>query len=117
MPPRAFPYPLRVGIDICHIPRIHSLLTRKADKIHPLNQFLTRVLTWPERQYFWDRFGDRDKIYEQNLGPVARFLAGRQVFNTAIVFVVADPAIDGLRKRLAAKHATTSEQRGASSIS
>ncbi|KAF2650397.1 hypothetical protein K491DRAFT_608859 [Lophiostoma macrostomum CBS 122681] len=79
MPLRAFPYPLRVGTDICHIPRIRAILTARIGdtekKTRPLAQFLSKVLTWPERDYFWHRFDSPTKAYE-DLDRVSRYLAG-----------------------------------------
>jgi len=81
MPPRAFPFALHVGTDLCHIPRIRAVLERKVSRkggeaTKPLSQFLSRLLTWPERQYFWSRFKDDEFAYE-NLDSVAQYLAGR----------------------------------------
>lgn len=78
MPPRPFPFPLRVGIDLCSVTRIRSVITRKVNgnKGPPLNAFLQRVLTHPERSYFRERFGTDDDVF-RNLENVARFLAGR----------------------------------------
>lgn len=82
MPPRAFPYPFKLGIDICHIPRVKSILLRNVDKgekqTRPLSRFLSKVLTWPERQYFWDRFKDHDAAYK-DISKVSQYLAGRYV--------------------------------------
>jgi holo-[acyl-carrier protein] synthase len=79
MAPRAFPYALKVGTDICYIPRIKSLLSKNAGterETQPLSQFLTKVLTWPERQYFFDRFGTIDSAYS-NINGTSQYLAGR----------------------------------------
>lgn len=77
MPPRPFPFPLRVGTDICSIARLHQILTPKPkSEVLPLQRFLPKLLTWPERQYFWGRFKSPDYAY-QNLSSVTQFLAGR----------------------------------------
>jgi holo-[acyl-carrier protein] synthase len=80
MPPRAFPYLLKLGTDICHIPRVKSILTRNVKKgekgTTQLSSFLSRVLTWPERQYFWDRFRDQETAYK-DIDKVSQYLAGR----------------------------------------
>ncbi|KAJ4291615.1 hypothetical protein N0V90_009510 [Kalmusia sp. IMI 367209] len=78
MPPRPFPFPLRVGTDICSIARIHKLLSPKplSPVNSPLRQFLPKLLTWPEQQYFWHRFKDVNNA-EYELNKVSQFLAGR----------------------------------------
>ncbi|KAL6710897.1 hypothetical protein ACN47E_006772 [Coniothyrium glycines] len=78
MPLRPFPYPFRVGTDICHIPRIRSLITRgkSDDSSQMLDRFLKRVLTGPERDYFHARFETGVKKTLQ-YDTIARFLAGR----------------------------------------
>lgn len=80
MPPRPFPYHLRLGIDICYIPRIKAILTRNVEKgakdAQSLSRFLSKVLTWPERQYFWDRFKDTEAAY-RDINNVSQYLAGR----------------------------------------
>jgi holo-[acyl-carrier protein] synthase len=70
-----------VGTDLCHIPRIRALLEKNIgntakDDVKPLSQFLSKLLTWPERQYFWARFTDSESAYA-NMDKVAQFLAGR----------------------------------------
>lgn len=81
MPPRAFPFPLKVGTDFCHIPRIRKILTKNigngAAETQPLLNFLVKVLTWPERQYFWDRFKGDEEVAYRNLDKVSTYLAGR----------------------------------------
>ncbi|KAF2684375.1 hypothetical protein K458DRAFT_388842 [Lentithecium fluviatile CBS 122367] len=42
----------------------------------PLNRFLPKLLTWPERQYFWERFVSVE-YSQNNLDAVSNFLAGR----------------------------------------
>ncbi|KAF2475629.1 uncharacterized protein BDR25DRAFT_339686 [Lindgomyces ingoldianus] len=80
MPPRPFPYPLKVGIDVCYIARIRDILTKNVGKevneSKPLSQFLSKVMTWPERQFFWDRFKDNESAYK-DINKVAQYLAGR----------------------------------------
>ncbi|EUC36152.1 hypothetical protein COCCADRAFT_88989 [Bipolaris zeicola 26-R-13] len=78
MPPRAFPFPFRVGTDICSISRIRNVITRRndGDPLRPLHQFLKRVLTSHEQQYFWQRFASADDILTKT-DAVATFLAGR----------------------------------------
>ncbi|KAF2995076.1 hypothetical protein E8E13_002848 [Curvularia kusanoi] len=78
MPPRPFPFPLRIGTDICHIPRMRKLITGKdnGDKGRLINALLRRILTHPERVYFRNRFGSNEAIYA-DINPAAKFLAGR----------------------------------------
>ncbi|KAI8938378.1 hypothetical protein NX059_004273 [Plenodomus lindquistii] len=79
MPPRPFPLPLHIGNDICSISRIRKLITRnRGDTVvhNALNSFLLRILTPPEVQIFWKRFGRRRDI-SQKTDAVAQYLAGR----------------------------------------
>ena len=80
MPPRAFPYPLRLGTDICHVPRIKSILTAniggRGKDTSPLYRFLSKIFTWPERKYFLERFHSIEKAYE-DIDNVSQYLAGR----------------------------------------
>ncbi|KAF2242920.1 hypothetical protein BU26DRAFT_523914 [Trematosphaeria pertusa] len=81
MPPRPFPFALRVGTDICSIARVQKLMTAPSRhfpqrKGWHLHRFLARLLTWPERQYFWERYKDTDNVLSE-LHAVAPFLAGR----------------------------------------
>jgi holo-[acyl-carrier protein] synthase len=77
MPLRPFPFPLRVGTDICSIARIRKLLTPKAAASSPpLVRFLPKLLTWPERRYFWERFASVENA-QKELDAVSHFLAGR----------------------------------------
>ncbi|KAF1940422.1 hypothetical protein EJ02DRAFT_379791 [Clathrospora elynae] len=78
MPPRPFPFPFRVGTDLCKVSRVHAIITRHSPSapLRPLRQFLHRILTDQERQYFWTRFGSSDQILTQ-AAAVSQFLAGR----------------------------------------
>jgi hypothetical protein len=83
MPPRPFPFPFRVGTDICSAARVRALITKhnKEYPLNPLIQFLKRTLTDPERLHFWDRFTKkipREEILSQ-ANAVSVFLAGRCV--------------------------------------
>lgn len=82
MPPRPFPFPLRVGTDICSVSRIHGIIA-PAEKlaIPRLERFLPKFLTWPERQYFWGRFDLTDPSSKHALA-VSQFIAGRYAFVT-----------------------------------
>lgn len=97
MPLRPFPYPFRVGIDICHIPRIRQIVTRdtlRAPDSPPTPtsffRLLNHVLTAPEQHQFWRRWKCSDEIFtgkSKNLkiGEVARWLAGRWAAKEAVV--------------------------------
>ncbi|USP74676.1 hypothetical protein yc1106_01950 [Curvularia clavata] len=78
MPPRAFPFPFRVGTDICSVSRIQGVITRRndGDALRPLRQFLKRILTDHEQQYFWQRFAPAEDILTKT-DAVSAFLAGR----------------------------------------
>jgi holo-[acyl-carrier protein] synthase len=78
MPFRPFPYALRVGTDICNVARVRQMLVRKGDSLTYLGKFTKRVLTVPERIYFWQRFGPSRDI-PTKLDAVSEFLAGRCV--------------------------------------
>ncbi|KAF2877423.1 hypothetical protein BDV95DRAFT_601821 [Massariosphaeria phaeospora] len=79
MPVRRFPFPLRVGTDICSVNRIRDILLKnqgKENERRPLHQFLTKLLTWPERQYFWERF-KTDELAFKDIKRTSEYLAGR----------------------------------------
>ncbi|OAL03388.1 hypothetical protein IQ06DRAFT_302387 [Phaeosphaeriaceae sp. SRC1lsM3a] len=82
MPPRPFPYTLRVGTDICNVSRIRRLVAREGDR-HYLEKFTRRILTAPERTYFWQRFGPSHDV-DSRLDVVSNFLAGRFAAKEAI---------------------------------
>ncbi|KAH8709987.1 hypothetical protein GQ44DRAFT_454371 [Phaeosphaeriaceae sp. PMI808] len=83
MPPRPFPYPFQVGTDICSIARVKNLLAQQSKGLPQVDRFLRRVLTPPERVYFWHRFGPRPEIFTK-LDSVSEFLAGRFAAKEAI---------------------------------
>ncbi|EKG08871.1 4'-phosphopantetheinyl transferase, partial [Macrophomina phaseolina MS6] len=67
---------MRIGTDLCHIPRMRNLLTEDATKKrNPYQAFLTKFLTFPERAYFRRRFG-HDTSLHSNPNAAAQFLAG-----------------------------------------
>lgn len=77
MPIRPFPVPLRVGVDVCNISRIRRIIAHNESvSSDRLERFLKRILTKPERLYFWDRFGPACRIGEKH-GTVSEYLAGR----------------------------------------
>jgi holo-[acyl-carrier protein] synthase len=98
MPLRPFPYALRVGTDICNVARVRQMLARKGDNLTYLGKFTRRVLTIPERVYFWQRFGPSRDI-STKLDAVSEFLAGR------FVAIQCASAIFSHSRRFAAKEA------------
>jgi hypothetical protein len=80
------------------------LLARKGDTLLYLRKFTKRVLTEPERAYFFNRFGPKDKI-ETNLENVSEFLAGRLVkhFSHRISRLI---HTDSRPKKQSVRHAT-----------
>ncbi|KAF2141403.1 uncharacterized protein K452DRAFT_309171 [Aplosporella prunicola CBS 121167] len=70
MPPRPFPYPFHVGIDICSIPRIRRLMTSKSSHadIDPnkFRRFLFRLFSFPEILDFSDKHPD---LFNPDLAP------------------------------------------------
>ena len=84
MPIRPFPLPFRVGVDICHVPRILRLLTKDVgrarraslpgrDDIVLNHRFLDHLFTPHEKKNFetlsLPKFPD--------LGSISRHIAGR----------------------------------------
>ncbi|KAF1925262.1 uncharacterized protein M421DRAFT_424065 [Didymella exigua CBS 183.55] len=78
MPLRPFPHPFRIGTDLCHVKRIAQIIKAKenGNAGRPLEQFLSKILTHPERAYFRRRFGSNQAV-SRNLQNVSHFLAGR----------------------------------------
>lgn len=85
MPPRPFPFPFRVGNDICNTQRIYNIVFKgtaaPSSERSSLNRFVPKLLTWPEQQYFYHRFRKRLEGYGSELDEdrkkIAAFLAGR----------------------------------------
>ncbi|KAL1996422.1 hypothetical protein VTN49DRAFT_187 [Thermomyces lanuginosus] len=89
MKPLPFPYPLNIGTDIVHLPRILRLITRPAKTTSStsssaqqqnLHRFVRRILCEQEQEDFRRRFG-LQKHGEQSpiavTTDMARWLAGR----------------------------------------
>ncbi|EKG17391.1 hypothetical protein MPH_05459, partial [Macrophomina phaseolina MS6] len=91
MPPRPFPLPYSIGVDICSIQRIKSLLQRPrtqpsslppSSSLPRLHPFLTRVFSFREILLFSHRFkgllhepaADHDPAI---VSSATRYLAGR----------------------------------------
>lgn len=93
MPPRPFPRPYNVGIDICNINRIKRLLQRRPGPKPPptpkwavpqLHHFLARSFSFREILLFSLRPGFIDLLHKPNakhddlvLTSAFRYLAGR----------------------------------------
>ncbi|KAK3080022.1 hypothetical protein LTS18_003329 [Coniosporium uncinatum] len=102
MPPRPFPLPLRIGTDICHIPRIHRLITaevRLSTSAFPRSLFklLNRLLTSHEHADFWARWSRPSLssdafVYGSNRSEwmaIARYMAGRWAAKEAVIMTFA----------------------------
>lgn len=78
-PLRAFPFPLNIGTDICHIARIYDILvTPKAGR------FVGRILTEGERRHAATRLAalsakalTGDGVRDPEVWKTAAFVAGR----------------------------------------
>ena len=88
MPPRPFPFPLRIGTDICYLPRIRNFFRIDSHSKNggSFEGFLKRILTHPERVHFRHRFGTNQKMISSDITPVAKFLAGRFAISEAVVY-------------------------------
>ncbi|KAI9812423.1 MAG: hypothetical protein M1827_004654 [Pycnora praestabilis] len=76
MPPKPFPYPLGVGIDICHIPRIRRLITKDNGKY--LDQFARRIFNSYEWEHFQVKLEDaKNASHKDYMDGIAQWLAGR----------------------------------------
>lgn len=82
---RAFPLPLGVGTDICHIPRIYKILSGPESA-----RFIKKVMTDDERKDPWLLwvFRPREKtsgdLHDTLLWKAAAFLAGRFAAKEAV---------------------------------
>ena len=79
MPPRPFPFPLNIGIDIIHVKRIRDIWLRGEGKPSHSHRFLRRFLTPGEVLEFQTRFGHVSTHRGAELDVVCRHLAGRCV--------------------------------------
>ncbi|KAI9844802.1 MAG: hypothetical protein M1837_005220 [Sclerophora amabilis] len=86
MPPKPFPFPVSIGIDICHIPRIREIITKDENK--RLDRFTRRIFNTSERpdaQKLIDRYHRTRRREEQSVEAhrnttllrLAEWLAGR----------------------------------------
>jgi hypothetical protein len=109
MPPRLFPFPLLVGTDICHVPRIRKLCKAISygNSGGAFDRFLRRILTHPERVYFRHRFGTNQDILSSDISPIANFLAGRYAIIVAVELFTAHNMLDLQQKKHAAKPVIT----------
>ncbi|KAH7047493.1 hypothetical protein B0J12DRAFT_667156 [Macrophomina phaseolina] len=102
MPPRPFPLPYSIGVDICSIQRIKSLLQRPrtqpsslppSSSLPRLHPFLTRVFSFREILLFSHRFkgllhepaADHDPAI---VSSATRYLAGRFAAKEAVIKAV-----------------------------
>lgn len=53
MPPKPFPYPIGVGVDICHIPRLYNIVGKPDDYITRWAKKIFTRLEWPQ---LWQKF-------------------------------------------------------------
>ncbi|OCL05498.1 hypothetical protein AOQ84DRAFT_441436 [Glonium stellatum] len=95
MPIRPFPHPLRVGSDICHVPRIVKIITNGVDGPNPprspvpLNRFLARIFTPEERAMYAKRWNSsKDNMSRHATLQIARHLAGRWAAKEAVIKAV-----------------------------
>ncbi|KAL1635980.1 hypothetical protein SLS56_001332 [Neofusicoccum ribis] len=100
MPPRPFPYPCSVGVDICSIQRVKSLVQRRPRHAQPestslpqLHPFLARVFSFHEILLFNLRF--KTLLHEPATGhdpalvtSAVRYLAGRFAAKEAVIKAV-----------------------------
>lgn len=87
MPPRPFPFPLRVGTDITSITRIRDAITR-ARRRQPGSQFhafLDRLFTHREQEIFRHNFPDFTPADVNRLPKVTEHLAGRWAAKEAAI--------------------------------
>lgn len=92
MPPRAFPYALRIGTDICHIPRVQRLISREIKNdptARPVGLYKTlqKLMTDKEQDAFWLSWKSPANIFETTelrLNNVAGYIAGRSVMNQVL---------------------------------
>lgn len=79
---RRYPLDFRIGTDICHIPRIKSLI--QADQVsihkHKLYKFLLKIFTPPEFEIYY-----HEKRFLNGLDINARYIAGRWAAKEAII--------------------------------
>lgn len=109
MPPRPFPFLLRIGTDICYLPRIRNFFRNDSHGKNggSFEGLLKRILTHPERVHFRHRFGTNEKIMSSDITPVAKFLAGRYAIPEAVVLFKAHNVLGLQQKKHAAKLAIT----------
>ncbi len=92
MPPRAFPYALRIGTDICHIARVQRLISREIKEdpaARPVGLFkiVQRLFTDKEQDAFWLAYKSPANIFtttELRLNAVSGYIAGRFVMTQVL---------------------------------
>jgi holo-[acyl-carrier protein] synthase len=93
MPPRPFPFPLRVGTDIVGVHRVRAAMAREAvvkgEARKMLQPFLHKMLTARELKKFNSRYPDvanaEDQDRDQDAMAAAKHLAGRWAAKEAAI--------------------------------
>ncbi|KAK4891215.1 hypothetical protein LTR27_010152 [Elasticomyces elasticus] len=90
MPLRPFPFPMGIGTDIVHAPRIQTLISKGEGKARTLNlyRFMNHLLSSREQQLFWNSFGDTRNVYGPKLDTATKWLAGRWAAKEAVIKAV-----------------------------
>ncbi|KAK5695757.1 hypothetical protein LTR17_024405 [Elasticomyces elasticus] len=90
MPLRPFPFPMGIGTDIVHAPRIQILISKGEGKARTLNlyRFMNHLLSSREQQLFWNSFGGTQNVYGPKLDTVTKWLAGRWAAKEAVIKAV-----------------------------
>ncbi|KAK5699677.1 hypothetical protein LTR97_005806 [Elasticomyces elasticus] len=90
MPLRPFPFPMSIGTDIVHAPRIQTLISKGEGKARTLNlyRFMNHLLSSREQQLFWNSFGDTRNVYGLKLDTSTKWLAGRWAAKEAVIKAV-----------------------------
>ncbi|KAK3614810.1 hypothetical protein LTR56_027008 [Elasticomyces elasticus] len=90
MPLRPFPFPMGIGTDIVHAPRIQTLISKGEGKARTLNlyRFMNHLLSSREQQLFWNSFGGTQNVYGPKLDTATKWLAGRWAAKEAVIKAV-----------------------------
>ncbi|KZF23587.1 4'-phosphopantetheinyl transferase [Xylona heveae TC161] len=99
MPPRPFPFPLNVGIDICQISRVRALIARN-DNGQRLSRLARRIFNPIEQLSFESKLAAcRTNFPEDPFTPLAQWMAGR--------FAAKEAAFKAVRSRRLQWHDVT----------
>ncbi|KAF2455097.1 hypothetical protein BDY21DRAFT_79063 [Lineolata rhizophorae] len=93
MPLRPFPWPLRVGTDICYVPRIHQLITRGTQgrqqaNLNPerFSRFLRKLFGNHEIRAFQARWPNADEALQNGRTyEMAQYIAARWAAKEAVI--------------------------------